>query len=127
MIKNVLLVALGGGLGSALRFLIQETLHKQILNFSPYGTFAVNMLGCFLIGLFMGWAQGEKYLTESTNLLLISGFCGGFTTFSTFAMQGNNLLLEQKPIQAILYIGLSIMVGMGLAYLGLKLGKLNYP
>ena len=123
MIKNVLLVALGGGLGSALRFLVQEALHKQILNFSPYGTFAVNMLGCFLIGLFMGWAQGEKYLTESTNLLLISGFCGGFTTFSTFAMQGNNLLLEQKPIQAILYIGLSVMIGMGLAYLGLKLGK----
>ena len=117
MIKNVLLVALGGGLGSALRFLVQEALHKQILNFSPYGTFAVNMLGCFLIGLFMGWAQGEM------RLLLMVGFLGGFTTFSTFAMQGNNLLLEQKPIQAILYIGLSVMVGMGLAYLGLKLGK----
>lgn len=123
MIRNLLIVALGGGLGSALRYAVQETLHKQIENFAPYGTFVVNMIGCFLIGLFMGWAQSEKYLTESTNLLLISGFCGGFTTFSTFAMQSNELMLDQKPLQAILYIGLSVMVGMALAYLGLKLSK----
>lgn len=123
MMKNLLIVALGGGIGSALRYLIQETIHKQADHISPYGTFAVNMIGCFLIGLFMGWVENEKYLTESTNLLLISGFCGGFTTFSTFAIQGNNLLLEQKPLQAILYIGLSVMVGMGLAYAGLKLGR----
>ncbi|NVK86287.1 MAG: fluoride efflux transporter CrcB [Cytophagia bacterium] len=123
MIRNLLLVALGGGVGSALRFFIQETLHKQFHHLTPYGTFTVNMIGCFLIGLFMGWVENEKYLTETTNLLLISGFCGGFTTFSTFAMQGNNLLLDQKPLQAILYIGLSVMVGMAFAYLGLKLGK----
>lgn len=123
MIRNLLIVALGGGLGSALRYAVQEILHKQIENFAPYGTFVVNMIGCFLIGLFMGWAQSEKYLTESTNLLLISGFCGGFTTFSTFAMQSNELMLDQKPLQAILYIGLSVMVGMGLAYLGWKLVK----
>ena len=79
MMKNVLLVALGGGIGSALRYLLQETLHKQIENFAPYGTFVVNMIGCFLIGLLMGWVENEKYLTETTNLLLISGFCGGFT------------------------------------------------
>lgn len=123
MIKNLLIVALGGGVGSALRYLIQESLHKQIEGFSPYGTFAVNMIGCFLIGLLLGWAGNGRYLNETTNLLLISGFCGGFTTFSTFAVQGQSLMMEQKPVQAILYIGLSVVVGLALAYLGLKLTK----
>ena len=123
MMKNLLIVALGGGIGSALRYLIQETIHKQFDHITPYGTFVVNMIGCFLIGLFMGWVENEKYLTETTNLLLISGFCGGFTTFSTFALQSDGLMLSQKPLQAILYIGLSVMVGMALAYWGLKLGK----
>ncbi|WP_422008535.1 fluoride efflux transporter CrcB [Roseivirga pacifica] len=119
----MLIVAIGGGVGSALRFLIQETIHKNFEGVTPYGTFAVNMLGCFLIGLFLGWVENEKYLTETTNLLLISGFCGGFTTFSTFAMQSQGLLFDQKPFQAILYLTLSVVVGVVLAYLGLKLAK----
>lgn len=123
MLKNMLIVAIGGGVGSALRFLIQETIHKNFEGVTPYGTFVVNMLGCFLIGLFLGWVENEKHLTETTNLLLISGFCGGFTTFSTFAMQSQGLLFDQKPFQAILYLTLSVVVGVVLAYLGLKLAK----
>ncbi|MFY0593928.1 fluoride efflux transporter CrcB [Roseivirga sp.] len=123
MIKNLIIVAIGGGVGSALRYLLQETLHKQIESFEPYGTFVVNILGCLLLGLLAGFAEQEKLLSSSMNLLLISGFCGGFTTFSTFAFQSHNLFLSSKPIQAILYIGLSIIVGLLAAYFGYKLTK----
>lgn len=123
MLKNLVIVAIGGGVGSALRYLLQETLHKQLDNFEPYGTFVVNILGCLLLGLLAGYAEQEKLINSSLNLLLISGFCGGFTTFSTFALQGNTLFISSKPIQAILYIGLSVVVGLLAAYLGYKLAK----
>ena len=123
MLKNLLIVAIGGGVGSALRYLLQETLHKQIDNFEPYGTFVVNILGCLLLGLLAGYAEQEKIINSSLNLLLISGFCGGFTTFSTFALQGNTLFISSKPVQAILYIGLSVVVGLLATYFGYKLTK----
>lgn len=123
MLKNLIIVALGGGVGSALRYLLQETLHKHIENFEPYGTFVVNILGCLLLGLLAGFAEQGKLVNASMNLLLISGFCGGFTTFSTFAYQGNTLFLSNKPMQAILYIGLSVIVGLLAAYFGYKLTK----
>ena len=115
MWKNLMIVALGGGAGSALRYLIQESLHKRIEGFAPYGTFVVNIVGCFLIGVLIGMVEKEKITNPQLNLLLISGFCGGFTTFSTFAHQGQDLLTH-KPLQAMLYLGLSVIVGVGLAY-----------
>lgn len=123
MLKNLVIVAIGGGVGSALRYLLQETLHKQLDNFEPYGTFVVNILGCLLLGLLAGYAEQEKLINSSLNLLLISGFCGGFTTFSTFALQGNTLFISSKPVQAILYIGLSVVLGLLAAYFGYKLTK----
>ncbi|MBO3700715.1 fluoride efflux transporter CrcB [Roseivirga sp. E12] len=123
MLKNLIIVGVGGGVGSALRYLLQETLHKQIENFEPYGTFVVNIIGCLLLGLLAGYAEQERLINTSMNLLLISGFCGGFTTFSTFAHQGNALFISSKPIQAILYIGLSVIIGLLAAYFGYRLTK----
>lgn len=123
MIKNAVIVALGGAVGSALRYVIQHTIHSKYPNLFPYGTFVVNIAGCLLIGLLMGWATQEKLFSPQINLLLIAGFCGGFTTFSTFAYEGNALLLENKPLQALLYIAASVVVGMVCAYAGFKLGK----
>ncbi|PIQ49807.1 MAG: fluoride efflux transporter CrcB [Cytophagales bacterium CG12_big_fil_rev_8_21_14_0_65_40_12] len=123
MIKNALLIALGGGVGSACRYLIQTSFHNKYPNLFPYGTFAVNILGCLLIGLLMGLVHQQKLISPQISLLLIGGFCGGFTTFSTFAYEGNTLLLENKPLQALLYLGLSVVFGMLAAYLGYKLTR----
>lgn len=123
MVRNLLFVAAGGAVGSALRYLISSGLHKSYPNFAPYGTFTVNVLGCFLIGLLMGWVGTQKLVSPQLQLLLIAGFCGSFTTFSTFAHEANLLLLEQKPLQSILYIALSVTVGLGLAYLGFRLTR----
>ena len=82
--KSFLLVFLGGGLGSGLRYLVTITMN-QYSKVLPFGTFTVNMLGCLLIGLILGYAQKENTLTSNQTLLLATGFCGGFTTFSAFA------------------------------------------
>ncbi len=123
MLRNLLFVATGGAFGSVLRYLISTNLHKAYPNFSPYGTFIVNMLGCLLIGLLMGWINAQKLMNPQLQLLLVAGFCGSFTTFSTFAHEANLMLLEQKPLQSILYLGLSVTVGLSLAYLGYRLTR----
>lgn len=123
MIKNLLYIALGGGLGSVLRYLIQYAVHKNFPNAFPYGTFLVNIIGCFLVGLLISIVAKEKQMSQHLELLLIVGFCGGFTTFSTFAYEGNSLLGQGRIGYAFLYIGLSVLVGMLFAYLGFRLGK----
>ena len=93
--KSFLLVFLGGGLGSGLRYLVTITMN-QYSKVLPFGTFTVNMLGCLLIGLILGYAQRENTLTSNQTLLLATGFCGGFTTFSAFANEN----LEQVLVWA---------------------------
>lgn len=123
MWKNLLFVAAGGAAGSVLRYLISTNIHKSLPNFAPYGTFIVNVTGCLLIGLLMGWVTSQKLVNPQIQLLLIAGFCGSFTTFSTFAHEANLLALQQKPLQSLLYIALSVVVGMALAYLGYRITK----
>ena len=93
MWKNVLFVAAGGAVGSVLRYLIATNIHKSYPNFAPYGTFIVNVTGCLLIGLLMGWVAAQKLMSPQLQLLLIAGFCGSFTTFSTFAHEANLLAM----------------------------------
>jgi CrcB protein len=123
MIKNLIYIVIGGGFGSALRYLIQYAVHKNYPNAFPYGTFLVNIIGCFLVGLLISAVAKEKHMAQHLELLLIVGFCGGFTTFSTFAYEGNSLLGEGRIGYAFLYIGLSVLAGMLFAYLGFRLGK----
>ena len=123
MLRNLVYIALGGAVGSVLRYVIQSSIHKSFPNSYPYGTFVVNIIGCFLVGFLISWVAGKNNFSQQLELMLIAGFCGGFTTFSTFAYEGNNLLAQGRAGYAFLYIAISVIVGMGFAYLGFKLGK----
>ena len=120
--KSFLLVFLGGGLGSGLRYLVTTSM-SQYSKVLPFGTFAVNMLGCLLIGLILGYAQKENALTSNQTLLLATGFCGGFTTFSAFAQENFQLLKTGDIMQFSIYTIGSIAVGLIAVFIGLYIAK----
>ena len=109
--KSFILVFLGGGLGSGLRYLVAITMN-QYSKVLPFGTFTVNMLGCLLIGLVLGYAQKENTLTSNQTLLLATGFCGGFTTFSAFASENLELIRNGELFNFSIYAIGSVFLGI---------------
>ena len=122
--KNIILVGLGGGAGSIARFLCQRFIYEWYPHPFPLGTFLVNIFGCFLIGLFYAVAEKGNLLTPEWRILLTTGFCGGFTTFSTFAYENLNLLKNGDITYFILYIIASVILGILATWLGIVLLKL---
>ena len=115
--KSFLLVFLGGGLGSGIRYLVTIATN-QYSKVLPFGTFTVNMLGCLLIGLVLGYVQKENTLTSNQTLLLATGFCGGFTTFSAFASENLELIRNGELFNFSIYAIGSVVVGMVLILIG---------
>ncbi len=122
MIKQLLLVFVGGGFGSMLRFIIGKFLNNS-QNGIPYGTFAANIIGSLLIGVILGLAAKNDSLTSNQTLLLATGFCGGFTTFSTFAYENHVLLKSGDFSSFAIYTITSFIVGFLAVFFGLFLVK----
>jgi fluoride exporter len=121
MLKQLMLVMLGGGVGSGLRFGADMLLLRALPDASrafPWATLAVNLIGCFAAGVLLGLVsrEGVRFGPE-LKVLLITGVCGGLTTFSAFALQTTAI----SPGKAALNIGLSVAGGLLLAWTGLRL------
>ena len=120
--KQFLLVFIGGGLGSILRFLLSQI---PILNFSkfPTTTLISNIIGCFILGLVLGYAIKNDHLNSPQTLLLATGFCGGLTTFSTFAYENISMIKSGDINQLFFYTFLSLLLGFIAVFVGLQLSK----
>lgn len=116
MITQLAWVALGGAVGSMLRYGCSRALNMVMF---PFGTMLVNVLGCLAIGLL--WGLFTRHTNEQLRLLLVTGFCGGFTTFSTFSYEGIQLIQENRWATFIVYTGFSILLGLAATFLGYKL------
>lgn len=119
-----MLVGLGGGIGSILRYLCQKWVY-QLYPFSfPWGTFLVNIAGCFLIGVFFAASEKATFITGDWRLFLTTGLCGGYTTFSTFAFENMNLVRTGDISYMLLYITGSVVLGILAVFAGIALVKL---
>ena len=118
MTKALICIFLGGGTGSVLRYCVQLALHERIVPYTfPWATFTVNIVGSFLIGMF--YALSARFnLATDIRLLLTTGLCGGFTTFSTFSNDSLILLKQGLHGLFLLYVVLSVALGVAAAMLG---------
>jgi fluoride exporter len=117
--KSVLLVALGGALGSVARYLVSGwTLHHTVDWRFPLGTFIVNVIGCLLVGVLGGLVVKHDLLSGEARLLLFTGLAGGFTTFSAFGLETFNLLRRDEILVATGYVASSVLIGLLVLWLG---------
>ena len=122
MIKDIVLVGIGSGIGGICRYLISLFM-SQTHNGFPWGTFVVNVAGCLLIGILWGVTTRFHNLSPAFSLFLMIGFCGGFTTFSTFSKEGLALLQANNYWMFSLYIVGSVVLGIIAVALGYLTSK----
>lgn len=119
--KGILLVGLGGFIGSVARYKLGGlVLHLAAQERFPYSTFAVNILGCLVIGLLAGLTERYELFGSGTRLFLFTGLLGGFTTFSAFGLDAMLLVRRGELLVAALYAGASVILGITAVWLGLK-------
>jgi CrcB protein len=123
MDRSILLVGLGGFLGSVLRYLVAVLFAGQFSSSFPFATFAVNVAGCFLIGILFALSDRGNILTPEWRVFLTTGFCGGFTTFSTFSYESLKLLQDGELLYLSLNVVLSVVIGFAATYIGILLIK----
>lgn len=123
MIKTILLITLGGGIGSAMRYLTSVGVNKYFPAIFPWATLTVNVIGCLIIGIVLGFCEQRQLIGSDLKNFLVAGFCGGYTTFSAFASENLHLFQSGNSLTAFLYIAVSVLAGLLAVWLGFSLAK----
>ncbi len=125
--KEFLIVSMGSFLGGGMRFLVSKLMTMLVTTPFPLGTFTVNILGCLLIGFFSALPGSSSAsalsISTSTRLLLTTGFCGGFTTFSTLMKESDAMMTSHHPFALVAYLTLSFSVGMVAVWIGQRIAS----
>lgn len=121
MIRSIALVFFGGGVGAVLRYLVNVIMTKYVDDNLYWATLLVNVLGCLLFGIITAVVLKTTLINHSYALALTTGFCGAFTTFSTFAFENINMMNSGQIALSLGYIALSVILGISACYVGLKI------
>ena len=113
------MVGIGGFVGSVLRYLVSLAFAGWLGSPFPFATFAVNIAGCFVIGILFGLSERAGVLSPELRALLMVGFCGGFTTFSAFSVESVALIESRHFFELTLYIGFSVALGIAATFAGI--------
>lgn len=124
MFRNLLLIGIGSFAGGIARFLCQQLVQKNYPASLPLGTLGVNVTGCFIIGIIYGLGNRGNVLSPELRLLIATGFCGGYTTFSSFAYENISMIQNGEFFFTALYILLSLFAGFAAVYVGIILIEL---
>jgi CrcB protein len=121
---RLLIVGMGGFLGTVFRFMLVEWVHKLLNDpWYPYGTFAVNVLGCLLIGFLGGLAENKGLLGSEMRLFFVIGLLGGFTTFSAFGYETHAFFKDTQVLAAMMNIMSHVVLGIGAVFLGYRISN----
>lgn len=121
--RQVLLVFIGGGLGSVGRYLVSRRLSGFVASVFPYPTFLVNVTGCFLIGFLLFITPRMGSGSNNWRYFLVTGICGGYTTFSTFSFENVELITDRHSVTMLLYSTGSLIAGFLATYIGILLAR----
>lgn len=122
--QNVIAVFLGGGIGAVLRYITGFFAVRFLSVNLPVATFAVNIVGCFILGLLFAFFIDRPEINTSLKLALTAGFCGGLTTFSTFSLELFEMLKNAQYMQVLVYLTLSLIIGLLAVWVGVCCAKL---